>query len=139
MNMQIRTEGADLTDELQPKREEIGCGAGPSVSSSSETLAECHRTNHLLRMDVRVHANNPMNNSLKTLLVALLITITACRNPQADAQVAEQLRQLSDELNGARQDQAAVHDQVDSLRIIVARQDTLLRQLAGMAGVPVPR
>ena len=30
-----------------------------------------------------------------------------------------------------------MHEQIDSLRLAVARQDTLLRQLAGMANVPV--
>jgi len=50
----------------------------------------------------------------------------------------EQMRQLGDELNASRQDAGIMHDQLDSLRIAVARQDTLLRQLAGMANVPVP-
>lgn len=50
----------------------------------------------------------------------------------------EQMRQLGDELNASRQDAALMHDQMDSLRIAVAKQDTLLRQLAGMANVPVP-
>ena len=53
--------------------------------------------------------------------------------------MAEQMRQVGDELNGARQEAAAMQDQIDSLRIAVARQDTLLRQLAGLANVPVPR
>ena len=51
--------------------------------------------------------------------------------------MAEQMRQVGDELNGARQEAAAMQDQIDSLRIAVARQDTLLRQLAGLANVPV--
>ena len=65
--------------------------------------------------------------------------VASCRNPTADANMAEQMRQVGDELNGARQEAAAMQDQIDSLRIAVARQDTLLRQLAGMANVPVPR
>lgn len=52
--------------------------------------------------------------------------------------MAEQMRQVGDELNAARQEAAAMHEQIDSLRLTVARQDTLLRQLAGMANVPVP-
>ena len=52
--------------------------------------------------------------------------------------MTEQMRQVGDELNAARQETAAMHDQIDSLRVAVARQDTLLRQLAGMANVPVP-
>jgi hypothetical protein len=41
-------------------------------------------------------------------------------------------------MNLLRQDVSDMHGQADSLRSVVAKQDTLLRQLAGMAGVPVP-
>lgn len=67
-----------------------------------------------------------------------LVAVMSCRNPAADATMLEQMRQLGDELNASRQDAGIMHDQLDSLRIAVARQDTLLRQLAGMANVPVP-
>lgn len=71
-------------------------------------------------------------------VVMVLVGLASCRNPAADASMAEQMRQVGDELNAARQEAAAMHEQIDSLRITVARQDTLLRQLAGMANVPVP-
>jgi len=71
-------------------------------------------------------------------LAGTLVFVAGCRNPQADALIAEQMREMGDELNNARQETAVMHEQIDSLRIVVARQDTLLRQLAGMAGVPVP-
>ena len=71
------------------------------------------------------------------LLPLALVGALSCRSPVADASMIEQMRQLGDELNASRQDAAAMHEQLDSLRIVVARQDTLLRQLAGMAGVPV--
>ena len=70
--------------------------------------------------------------------VGALVLVASCRNPQADAVIAEQMRDLADELNNTHQETAMMHDQLDSLRSVVARQDTLLRQLAGMAGVPVP-
>lgn len=71
-------------------------------------------------------------------VVMVLVGLASCRNPAADASMTEQMRQVGDELNAARQEAAAMHEQIDSLRITVARQDTLLRQLAGMANVPVP-
>lgn len=67
---------------------------------------------------------------------AALLASAGCRSPQADAAIAEQMQQMGSELNTLRQDNAMIADQVDSLRIIVARQDTLLRQLSGMAGLP---
>lgn len=67
---------------------------------------------------------------------ATLIGLAACRNPQADAYLSEQMRQMGDELNAARQQTAQMQSDLDSLRGVVARQDTLLTKLAGMAGVP---
>ena len=71
-------------------------------------------------------------------LAGALLVCAACRNPQADMLIAEQMRAMGDELNASRQETATMHDQIDSLRIVVAKQDTLLRRLAGMANVPVP-
>ncbi|MEP6731485.1 MAG: hypothetical protein ABJE10_12635 [bacterium] len=75
--------------------------------------------------------------STRLALIGALVCVAGCRNPQADALIAEQMRDVADELNNARQETALMHEQIDSLRILVARQDTLLRQLAGMAGVSV--
>jgi translation initiation factor 2B subunit (eIF-2B alpha/beta/delta family) len=74
----------------------------------------------------------------RLFIAATLASVASCRNPAADANIIEQMRQVGDELNAARQEAATMHEQIDSLRVIVARQDTLLRQLAGMANVPVP-
>ena len=65
-----------------------------------------------------------------------LALMSGCRSPQQDAYLIEQLRQMSDELNASRQQTADIQAQLDSLRLVVARQDTLLTRLAGMAGVP---
>jgi hypothetical protein len=65
-----------------------------------------------------------------------LVFLTACRSPQSDAYLLEQLKQMGDELNVSRQQAADLQAQLDSLRNVVARQDTLLTRLAGMAGLP---
>jgi septal ring factor EnvC (AmiA/AmiB activator) len=65
-----------------------------------------------------------------------LALLAGCRSPQQDAFLIEQLRQMADELNASRQQTADIQTQLDSLRVVVARQDTLLTRLAGMAGVP---
>ena len=83
----------------------------------------------------------PMSRSsrarIRVAALACALTLFAgCRNPQADAYVAEQLQALGDEVNAARQQEADMQGQIDSLRMVVARQDTLLNQLASMAGLP---
>ena len=69
-------------------------------------------------------------------VAAALASSAGCRSPQQDAFLVEQLRQMADELNASRQQTADIQTQLDSLRGVVARQDTLLTRLAGMAGVP---
>jgi hypothetical protein len=80
----------------------------------------------------------PSNTTRRFALAAAVLAFAGCRNPQADALVAEQMRDIGDEVNNTRQETADLREAIDSLRIIVARQDTLLRQIASMAGVPVP-
>jgi hypothetical protein len=60
----------------------------------------------------------------------------SCRSPQSDAYLIEQIRQMGDELNASRQQASDLQNQLDSLRSVVARQDTLLTRIAGMAGIP---
>ena len=77
----------------------------------------------------------------KTALLGSVVAVTlslaaGCRSPQQDAYLVEQLRQMADELNASRQQASDMQTQLDSLRFVVARQDTLLTRLAGMAGVP---
>jgi hypothetical protein len=64
---------------------------------------------------------------------------TACPANKADIAMAEQIIQLGDGLNDLRQDNSALQQQVDSLRLIVAKQDTVIRQLANLAGIPLAR
>lgn len=59
------------------------------------------------------------------------------RNPAADAATAQALTEIADQLGALQQDNAALQTQVDSLRTVVARQDTVLRRLANMAGVSI--
>jgi hypothetical protein len=78
-----------------------------------------------------------MLRSVSVLVLTLLCA--ACPASRADIAMSEQIIQLGDGLNDMRQDYAALQEQVDSLRLIVARQDTVLRQLANLAGVPLSR
>lgn len=66
------------------------------------------------------------------------LLVSACVDTNAQQNTAQALVDLGDQLNVMQQDNAVLQQQVDSLATVVARQDTLLRQLAGMAGVPVP-
>ena len=72
----------------------------------------------------------------RTACIAATIALAGCRSPQSDAYLIGQIQQMGDELNASRQQAADLQSQLDSLRGVVARQDTLLTRIAGMAGIP---
>ena len=78
---------------------------------------------------------------MRQVACALMLTLAcaACPASRADVAISEQIIQLGDGLNDLRQENAALQQQVDSLRLVVARQDTVVRQLANLAGVQVAR
>ena len=71
--------------------------------------------------------------------LALTLACAACPASRADVAMSEQIIQLGDGLNDLRQENAVLQQQVDSLRLVVGKQDTVVRQLANLAGVPLSR
>jgi starvation-inducible outer membrane lipoprotein len=57
---------------------------------------------------------------------------------KGDTETQQALVEVSDALTDLREVDAALQLQVDSLARVVIRQDSLLRQIANLAGVPVP-
>lgn len=70
-------------------------------------------------------------------IVLALAALAACTGPvtTGDTTLAETVIDMSDALIAVRDETALLQAQVDSLREQVARQDTLLRRLASMAGL----
>jgi len=76
---------------------------------------------------------------MRALLIVSLLAAASCRDPRAEANIAQAMIDVSSTLTEIRQDLGDLHNQVDSLKWVAARQDTIIRQLANLAGVPVPR
>lgn len=74
------------------------------------------------------------------IALVLLLSSAGCLPPsEQDLQVAQALVEIGDIMNEVQQTTAYMQEQLDSLKWVVARQDTVIRQLANLAGVPVPR
>jgi hypothetical protein len=73
------------------------------------------------------------------LVLVLALGLAACPASRADIAISEQIIQLGDGLNDLRQENAVLQQQVDSLILVVAKQDTVIRQLANLSGVPLAR
>ena len=66
------------------------------------------------------------------LVVALL---GGCASqPTPDVSTGQALVEIGDALNAVRQDNAMLQAQIDSLRTVVARQDSAIARLQAMAG-----
>ncbi len=71
--------------------------------------------------------------------ILLVVALSACGGtgiaPQGEVSTGQALIELSDAINAMRDDNALLQAQVDSLRVDIARQDSVLRQVAAVAGV----
>lgn len=71
-------------------------------------------------------------------VASFLVAVACSPDTTAGINTAQALVELGDALNAVREEQSILQTQVDSLREVVARQDTVIRQIANIAGVPVP-
>lgn len=77
--------------------------------------------------------------AVKLWPVIALVLVPGCAPPsQQDMQTAQALQDLGDAYNDIRLHQQEMQDQLDSLRLVVARRDSVIRILANLAGVQVP-
>jgi hypothetical protein len=76
---------------------------------------------------------------VRRLFVVALAALGACGGPltTGETTLAETVIDMSDALMAVREETALLQAQVDSLREQMARQDTVLRRLASMAGMPL--
>jgi hypothetical protein len=77
---------------------------------------------------------------IPVLAAALCLLVAACQAPQPQALegLGESVLQLGDAVSALQQENAILQDQLDSLRLAVAKQDTALRRFANLAGMPLP-
>jgi hypothetical protein len=75
----------------------------------------------------------------RALLSVGLLSLASCRDPRAEANIAEAMTQVGTQMSAMQQDYALLQEQVDSLRTVVARQDTLITRLATLTNMPLPQ
>jgi hypothetical protein len=71
--------------------------------------------------------------------VPLLVLVAwSCLPSKQDVDSAQAIIEIGDALNDIRQTQSDLQEQIDSLRVEVAKRDSVVRQLANLAGVVIP-
>ena len=77
-----------------------------------------------------------MLNQRRAWTVFFAVSLVSCRDPRAEANIAQAMTEVGTTINAMQQDYALLQHELDSLRQVVARQDTIIGRLAGMAGLP---
>jgi hypothetical protein len=67
---------------------------------------------------------------------ALVLAAASCANPKVQADIMSEVQRAADEINAQRQEMAMLQEQVDSLRGAIAKQDTVIKKLMNLAGIP---
>ncbi len=73
---------------------------------------------------------------IRWIAVALAALAAGCANPRTQANMAQALQDAASEMNTLRNDIAQLQTDMDSLRTVVAKQDSLLTRMAAVTGVP---
>jgi hypothetical protein len=73
------------------------------------------------------------------VLTGAALIAAGCSNPRSEAAVAQALDDAANEIGGLKNDIAMLQNQVDSLRTIVAKQDTNIVHIAAVNNVPISR
>lgn len=71
------------------------------------------------------------------IFFSLTLGAVGCRDPRAEANIAQAMTDVGIQITAMQQDYSILQGQVDSLRTVVARQDTIVIRLASMAGLPI--
>ena len=78
----------------------------------------------------------PLSRSAPALV--LLLAACSCVNPRAQANMAQSVMEMGTAVQNLQQDLQDADGRIDSLRAVVAHQDTLIQRLATLTNVPWP-
>jgi len=83
------------------------------------------------------HSSSPPASFLRRAsATALLLAATSCANPKAQAAIVQELNDAASEISAVRGDVGQLQNDVDSLRQVVAKQDTIISRLVEVTHVP---
>ena len=81
-----------------------------------------------------------MRTLRRTFLAALFVAVpVACGNPRTEANVAQALNDAAIEISGLKNDIAQLSTEIDSLRQVLAKQDSTISRIAAVNNIPISR
>jgi PBP1b-binding outer membrane lipoprotein LpoB len=74
-----------------------------------------------------------------TAIAILALLPAGCVNPNSLASLQAQLNEAADAMNSLRLEIGTLHTSLDSMNVVLAKQDTTIQRLANAAGIPIAR
>lgn len=75
-----------------------------------------------------------MRSMRRPLLIVAVLSAAGCGNPRAEAATAQALNDAANEIGGLKNDVAQLQTDLDSLRSVVAHQDSVLTRIVAATG-----
>jgi outer membrane murein-binding lipoprotein Lpp len=96
---------------------------------------------HHFAVDRTFFFNLPRSMRIPYLCAALAAGVvmagaSSCVNPRAQEAVAQALNDAAYEIGGLKSDMAQLQTQMDSLREVMAKQDSLINRIAAVYNIP---
>ena len=83
------------------------------------------------------HSSSPLASFVRRASSAvLLLAAASCANPRAQAAIVQELNDAASEISAVKGDVAQLQNDVDSLRQVIAKQDTVISRLVEVTHVP---
>jgi hypothetical protein len=113
------------------------CAVPPHLASRQPPIVRRMPTRSLRHFTRRVSSAQRILRLAALGAAALaLASASACLNPRTQAATAQALYDAATEIDGLKGDVAQVQSDLDSLRQVVAHQDTVINRLAALNNVP---
>ena len=74
-----------------------------------------------------------------SVTLGAILFLASCANPRTEANVAQALNDAAGEISGLKNDISDLQSQMDSLRTIVAKQDSTISRIAEVNHIPIVR
>ena len=74
-----------------------------------------------------------------SVTLGAMMLLASCANPRTEANVAQALNDAASEISGLKNDISDLQSQMDSLRTIVAKQDSTISRIAEVNHIPIVR
>jgi hypothetical protein len=78
-------------------------------------------------------------NHLTSIALAAVLAAGGCTTPNSMALLQGQLNEAADAMNSLRLNISTLQTSIDSMNIVLAKQDTTIGRLANAAGIPVAK